>query len=237
MRIIPAIDIIDGKCVRLSQGDYAKKTVYNENPTEVAKSFEAAGLKYLHLVDLDGAKAGRLVNWKVLESITSETGLIVDFGGGIKTDEDIKIAFQSGANQVTCGTVAVKQPALVAGWIEKYGADNLILGADVKNKMVAVSGWTEETTLSVESLIHKYMSDGIDHVICTDIATDGMLSGPNQSLYQELLHIFPTIKLIASGGVSNIEDLKRLKANGLYGAIVGKAIYEGNIELGELTNI
>lgn len=237
MKIIPAIDIIEGKCVRLSQGDYSKKKIYNENPLEVAKSFEDAGLKYLHLVDLDGAKAGKIINWKVLESITKNTDLVVDFGGGIKTNEDIELAFDSGAKQVTCGTIAVKHPAKVSEWLEQYGADRLILGADVKNKLVAVSGWTEETTLSIEDLIHKYMSDGLNHVICTDIATDGMLSGPNLGLYKELLHTFPGIHLIASGGVSNTQDLHELKEAGLSGAILGKAIYEGKITLTELSQI
>ena len=234
MRIIPAIDIIDGKCVRLSQGDYDRKKIYNENPLEVARSFEDAGIQYLHLVDLDGAKAGKLINRKVLEDIAGKTDLKVDFGGGIKSDEDIKIAFDSGAKQVTCGTIAVKAPAKVMEWLEKYGSASLILGADVKDKFVAVSGWTEKTTLPIEDLIHKYFSDGMRHVICTDIATDGMLTGPNLELYQELLHIFPEIDLIASGGISSVEDLYKLKEAGLSGAILGKAIYEGRINLQEL---
>lgn len=237
MKIIPAIDIIDGKCVRLSQGDYAKKKIYNEDPVEVAKSFESAGLEYLHLVDLDGAKAGKIINWKVLEAISNETNLQIDFGGGIKSNDDIELAFKSGAKKVTCGTIAVKNPAKVAEWIEQYGSDRLILGADVKQKMVAVSGWTEETTLHIENLIHKYMSEGLNHVICTDIATDGMLSGPNVELYKDLLHTFPGIHLIASGGVSSTQDLQELKKAGLYGAILGKAIYEGKITLEELSQI
>lgn len=237
MKIIPAIDIIEGKCVRLSQGDYNQKTIYNENPLEVAKSFEDAGLKYLHLVDLDGAKAGKIINWKVLEDISNQTNLQIDFGGGIKSNEDIALAFNSGAKKVTCGTIAVKSPAKVTEWLEEYGSDRLILGADVKHRMVAVSGWTEETTLHIEDLIHKYMSEGLNHVICTDIATDGMLSGPNLELYQDLIHTFPGIHLIASGGVSNVQDLHALKKAGLSGAILGKAIYEGRITLAELSKI
>lgn len=234
MRIIPAIDIIEGKCVRLSQGDYNRKKIYNENPLEVAKSFEDAGIQHLHLVDLDGAKAGKMVNWSVLENVSRNTALKIDFGGGIKSDEDIKLAFNSGAKQVTCGTIAVKDPAKVAEWLYKYGSDKLILGADVKDKFVAVSGWTEKTTLAIEDLLHKYIGEGMRHVICTDIATDGMLTGPNTDLYKEILHIFPDIDLIASGGISNMKDLQELKAAGLGGAILGKAIYEGKITLKEL---
>ncbi|MBL6449457.1 1-(5-phosphoribosyl)-5-[(5-phosphoribosylamino)methylideneamino]imidazole-4-carboxamide isomerase [Fulvivirga sp. 29W222] len=237
MKIIPAIDIIEGKCVRLSQGNYDKKKIYNENPLEVAKSFEGAGLKYLHLVDLDGAKAGKIINWKVLESISTETSLEIDFGGGVKSNDDIALAFNSGTKKITCGTIAVKNPARVIEWLEKYGSDKLILGADVKEKMVAVSGWTEETTLHIENLIHKYMSEGLNHVICTDIATDGMLSGPNLILYKDLLHTFPGIHLIASGGVSRVQDLENLKEAGLDGAILGKAIYEGKITLTELSKM
>lgn len=235
MRIIPAIDIIDGKCVRLTQGDYSQKTIYNENPIEVAKEFEDAGLKYLHLVDLDGAKAGKIINWRILEAITKNTRLTVDFGGGVKTDEDIETAFSSGARQVTCGSIAVKNFVKVQQWLDKYGSNKLILGADVKDRLIAVNGWTETTTLSIEDLIHKYSNDGLEYVICTDIATDGMLTGPNITLYKELMKTFPTIKLIASGGIGNIEDLKELKREGLEGAILGKAIYEGKVKLKDLT--
>lgn len=234
MRIIPAIDIIDGKCVRLTQGDYNQKKIYNENPLEVAKEFEDAGLKYLHIVDLDGAKAGKIINWKVLEKVANNVSLNIDFGGGVKSDQDIELAFKSGARQVTCGSIAVKNPIKVLEWADTYGRDKLILGADVKERNVAISGWTEKTTLSIEDLIHKYMADGLDHVICTDIATDGMLQGPNIELYKDLLRIFPTIKLIASGGVSSIDDLTELKEIGVDGAILGKAIYEGRITLQEL---
>ncbi|MBL3658669.1 1-(5-phosphoribosyl)-5-[(5-phosphoribosylamino)methylideneamino]imidazole-4-carboxamide isomerase [Fulvivirga sediminis] len=237
MRIIPAIDIIDGKCVRLTQGDYDQKKIYNEDPLEVAKSFEDAGLQYLHLVDLDGAKAGKVINTEVLAKITSNTSLVVDFGGGIKTNADIEKVFDNGAAKVTCGSIAIKNPTKVSEWLEKYGSSKLILGADVKDRMISVSGWTEQTTLSIEDLLHKYLDDGLEEVICTDIATDGMLTGPNLRLYQELLNIFPNIKLIASGGVSNIDDLKALKAAGLEGAILGKAIYEGKVTLKELNEL
>lgn len=237
MRIIPAIDIIDGKCVRLTQGDYAQKTVYNENPLEVAKEFEEAGLQYLHLVDLDGAKAGKITNWNILESISKNTSLSVDFGGGIKTDQDIEIAFSSGAQQVTCGSIAVKNFSKVQEWLDKYGSNKLILGADVKEKLIAVNGWTETTELSIEDLMHKYLNDGLEYVICTDIATDGMLTGPNIELYKELLNTFPSVKLIASGGISSMDDLKALKEEGLEGAILGKSIYEGRVTLKDLTSL
>lgn len=234
MRVIPAIDIINGQCVRLTQGDYNQKKVYNEDPLEVAKMFEDAGIKYLHLVDLDGAKSGHIVNEKVLEAIAGKTSLQVDFGGGIKSDEDIKKALHAGARQVTCGSIAVKNPIKVQEWGDKFGFEAIIIGADVKDRKIAVQGWTEATTLSVEDLLHKYLSDGFEYVICTDIATDGMLQGPNFELYEDLLNIFPTIKLIASGGVSNMEDLKKLDVLGVEGAIIGKAIYEGKITLKEL---
>ncbi|MTI41569.1 1-(5-phosphoribosyl)-5-[(5-phosphoribosylamino)methylideneamino]imidazole-4-carboxamide isomerase [Fulvivirga lutimaris] len=236
MRLIPAIDIIDGQCVRLSQGSYDTKKVYEKDPTEVAKRFEDSGIKYLHLVDLDGAKKGQITNWKVLESIANNTDLIIDFGGGIKTNEDIEIAFNAGASQITCGSIAVKNPQQVLDWIAKYGADKLILGADVKDKMIATGGWIETSTIQLDDHIATYLKQGIKSVICTDIATDGMLQGPNLSLYKELLSTFPELKLIASGGVSSIEDLKKLKAAGQFGAIIGKAIYENKISLKELTD-
>ncbi len=234
MRVIPAIDIINGQCVRLTQGDYNQKKVYNEDPLEIAKMFEDAGIQYLHLVDLDGAKSGHIVNEKVLETIAAKTSLQVDFGGGVKSDEDIKKALNAGAKQVTCGSIAVKKPTKVQEWGHKFGFDTIIIGADVKGKKIAVQGWTEATELSVEDLLHKYLSDGFEYVICTDIATDGMLQGPNFDLYEDLLNIFPVIKLIASGGVSNMEDLKKLDVLGVEGAIIGKAIYEGKITLKEL---
>lgn len=235
MKIIPAIDIINGQCVRLSQGDYNSKTIYNSNPLNVAKSFEDIGFKYLHLVDLDGAKKGRIVNQNILEQITSKTTLSVDFGGGVKSDNDIRIAFEAGAKQVICGSIAVKRPEEVLKWIEKYGVDKLILGADVRNKMIAISGWTETTNLSIDQFLSIYLPTGLNTIICTDIATDGMLLGPNTALYSELMNRFSEIKLIASGGISSIEDIIQLRAMGLTGAIIGKAIYENKIDLKELS--
>lgn len=235
MRLIPAIDIIDGQCVRLSQGSYDTKKVYEKDPVNMAKKFEDAGIQYLHLVDLDGAKKGKITNWKVLEGISNQTNLIIDFGGGIKTDEDIEIAFKAGASQITCGSIAVKNKQQVLDWISKYGADKLILGADVKDKMIATGGWIETSTIHLNDHISDYLDQGIKSVICTDIATDGMLQGPNVGLYKELLDSFSELQLIASGGVSSIEDLKELKGVGLYGAIIGKAIYENKISLKELT--
>ena len=231
MRIIPAIDIIDGKCVRLTQGDYAQKKVYNEDPLDVAKSFEAAGLRYLHLVDLDGAKAGKVINWRVIETITSQTGLAVDFGGGIKTDHEIARLFDTGVKQVNLGSIAVKSPEIVSGWIERYGAEKIVLSADVKGEKIAIGGWTENSTIDIHDLIRDYIKKGIIYITCTDISTDGMLQGPNVALYAKLLKAFPSIKLIASGGVSGIEDLNELKKLKVDGVIVGKAIYEGRIDL------
>lgn len=234
MRIIPAIDIIEGKCVRLSKGDYNTKKIYNENPLEVAQQFEDAGLEYLHLVDLDGAKAKHIVNWKVLEKIASKTQLKIDFGGGIKSDEDLKVAFESGAKQITGGSIAVKEPDLFSSWITAYGADKIILGADALEGKIAVSGWQEESDLEIEAFIQEYVSKGIEYVISTDIAKDGMLEGPSFELYESILKKIPKLKLIASGGVSNMDDLIKLKEQGLEGAIVGKAIYENRVSLKEL---
>jgi phosphoribosylformimino-5-aminoimidazole carboxamide ribotide isomerase len=239
MRIIPAIDIIEGKCVRLSKGDYNTKKIYNEDPLEVAKSFEDAGLQYLHLVDLDGAKAKHIVNWKVLEKLASQTNLKIDFGGGIKSDEDLKGAFESGAKQITGGSIAVKDPFKFASWITAYGAGKIILGADAIEGKIAVSGWQEESDLDIEKFISDYVSKGIEYVISTDISKDGMLEGPSFELYESILKKLPKLKLIASGGVSSMDDLIQLKENGLEGAIVGKAIYENRVtlkELGELTH-
>ncbi|MEQ8627899.1 1-(5-phosphoribosyl)-5-[(5-phosphoribosylamino)methylideneamino]imidazole-4-carboxamide isomerase [Ekhidna sp.] len=239
MRIIPAIDIIEGKCVRLSKGDYNTKKIYNEDPLEVAQQFEDAGLQYLHLVDLDGAKAKHIVNWKVLEKLALKTQLKIDFGGGIKSDEDLRIAFESGARQITGGSIAVKEPVKFTSWITAYGAEKIILGADVMDGKIAVSGWQEESDLEIESFIQDYVSKGIEYVISTDISMDGMLEGPSFDLYQSILEKLPDLKLIASGGVSSIDDLVKLKEQGLEGAIVGKAIYENRIslkELGELTS-
>lgn len=237
MRIIPAIDIIEGKCVRLSKGDYSTKKIYNEDPLEVAKSFEDAGLNYLHLVDLDGAKAKHIVNWKVLEKIALKTSLEIDFGGGIKSNEDLKIAFESGARQITGGSIAVKDEALFAQWLLAYGSKKIILGADALNGKIAVSGWEEGTNEDVEAFIEKYATKGIEYVISTDISKDGMLEGPSFALYQSILEKLPEIKLIASGGVSTMKDLIELKKQGLEGAIVGKAIYENKVTLKELSEI
>ncbi|MBU2929056.1 1-(5-phosphoribosyl)-5-[(5-phosphoribosylamino)methylideneamino]imidazole-4-carboxamide isomerase [Winogradskyella psychrotolerans] len=246
MRIIPAIDIIEGKCVRLTKGDYDTKKIYNENPLEVAKSFEGAGIEYLHVVDLDGAKASHIINYKVLEKIATQTNMKVDFGGGLKSDEDLKIAFNSGANQITGGSIAVKNPDIFEGWISKYGSDKIILGADCNNEKIAISGWQEESDLEVIQFIKSYQSKGITDVICTDISKDGMLEGPSFELYQRILEQcnafstgshdekFHSLKLIASGGISKFDELPKLKEMGCEGVIIGKAIYENRISLKEL---
>ncbi len=236
MRIIPAIDIIDGKCVRLTQGDYAQKKIYNEDPLAVARNFEEAGLKYLHLVDLDGARAGKVINWKVINSITSGTKLVVDFGGGIKTEDEIQKLFDSGVAQVNLGSIAVKQPKLVQSWIDRYGAARIILSADVKKEMIAIDGWSENSAIHIIDFIRQYMDVGLEYVTCTEISTDGMLQGPNVQLYSKLLHEFPTMKLTASGGVSGAVDIERLKGIEVDGVIVGKAIYEGRLKLEELVS-
>ena len=233
MRIIPAIDIIDGKCVRLSQGDYDTKKIYNENPLEVAKEFEDHGIEYLHLVDLDGAKSKQIINYKILELITSKTNLKVDFGGGIKADDDIRIAFECGANQITGGSIAVQNQTLFQEWISQYGSDKIILGADAKDRKIATHGWLETSELDVIDFIQEYKTKGIDYVICTDIAKDGMLQGTSNELYAEILAA-SDVKLIASGGVSSIDDLIKVKELGCEGAILGKAIYEGRILLKDL---
>ncbi len=234
MRIIPAIDIIDGKCVRLSKGDYSTKIIYNENPLEVAKEFEASGIEYLHLVDLDGAKSQHIVNYKVLELLATKTNLKIDFGGGLKTDEDLKIAFESGANQITGGSIAVKKPAVFKSWLTAYGADKIILGADAKDEMVAVSGWLETSTEELLPFIENYKKEGVSYVICTDIAKDGMLAGPSFDLYEKILKTIPQVKLIASGGISTFDELPKLAALGCEGTIIGKAIYENRISLKQL---
>jgi phosphoribosylformimino-5-aminoimidazole carboxamide ribotide isomerase len=236
MRIVPAIDIIDGKCVRLSQGDYGQKTVYNENPLEVAKQFQDAGLKYLHLVDLDGAKAKKVVNWKVLESITSQTKLQVDFGGGLRTTEDVQTVFNCGAKQITAGSISVNDREAVLAWISEFGTEKIILGADAKNGRIATHGWLDDSGLDVIEFISDYQQKGIKYVVCTDIAKDGMLEGPSIELYKQILKKNADLKLIASGGVSSIEDLINLKEIGCEAAIVGKAIYEGRIRIDDLRN-
>lgn len=236
MRIIPAIDIIEGKCVRLTQGDYSRKKVYNENPLEVAKQFENQGVTHLHLVDLDGAKSGRIINHKVLNSIASNTNLKIDFGGGLKRDEDVKIAFDNGANQITGGTIAVKNKALFLNWVEQYGSEKIILGADVKNQKIAVNGWLEESQIELFDFLKDYVSYGIQYVICTDISRDGCLSGSALELYKRIISQFPNLKLIASGGVTSMDEIEELKKIGCDGAIIGKAIYERKIKLKSLKN-
>ncbi|MDM1548046.1 1-(5-phosphoribosyl)-5-[(5-phosphoribosylamino)methylideneamino]imidazole-4-carboxamide isomerase [Empedobacter falsenii] len=233
MRIIPAIDIIDRKCVRLSQGDYDTKKIYNENPLEVAKEFEDYGIEYLHLVDLDGAKSKQIINYKTLELIASKTNLKVDFGGGIKANDDIRIAFECGANQITGGSIAVQHPTIFQEWISQYGSEKIILGADAKDRKIATHGWLETSELDVIDFIQEYKTKGIEYVICTDIAKDGMLQGTSNELYTEIL-VASDVKLIASGGVSSIDDLIKVKELGCEGAILGKAIYEGRIDLKDL---
>ena len=234
MEIIPAIDIIDGNCVRLTEGDYAQKTIYNESPLEIAKSFADAGVKRLHLVDLDGAKAGKVTNWKVLESIASNTSLISDFGGGIKTETDLKLVYESGASLATIGSLAVKDPDLFASWIAQYGADKFLLGADVKGEYIAIGGWLQVSEETIIQFIEKYIEKGIKQLFCTDISKDGKLEGPSLELYTKIVRQFPDLHFIASGGVSSMDDINALREIGCKGVIVGKAIYEGRIKIEEL---
>lgn len=234
IQIIPAIDIIGGKCVRLSQGDYERKTIYNENPLEVAKMFESSGIKHLHLVDLDGAKAHHIVNYKVLEEISSNTDLVIDFGGGLKSDEDLRIAFECGALMVTGGSIAVRSSEIFLSWIEKYGKEKIILGADAKDEKIAITGWQENTESDVLSFIREWHQKGIDKVISTDISRDGMLTGPSVELYQKIMQEVPEIYLIASGGVSSMADIEQLQKAGIPAVITGKAIYEGKISMKEI---
>lgn len=238
MRIIPAIDIIDGKCVRLTKGDYNTKKIYNENPLEVAKEFEAAGIEFLHVVDLDGAKASQIINYKVLEQIASKTSLKIDFGGGLKSNKDLEIAFNSGANQITGGSIAVKNSDIFESWIAKYGAHKIILGADFypdnAGGKIATNGWQEESTLELIPFIKGYQNKGIQYVICTDISKDGMLQGPSFEVYKEIINEVKNVKLIASGGISTFDELPRLAENGCEGVIIGKAIYEKKISLKQL---
>lgn len=234
MRIIPAIDIIDGKCVRLSKGDYATKKIYNEHPLEVAKAFEGVGIQYLHLVDLDGAKSQHIVNYKVLEDIASKTSLKIDFGGGLKSDKDLHIAFESGAKQITGGSIAVKDPEMFKGWLKAYGADKIILGADAQDEKVAISGWMEASQEALIPFIAAYKKEGVSYVICTDIAKDGMLEGPSFDLYKRILDEVPGVNLIASGGISHFDELPQLAEMGCEGTIIGKAIYEQRISLEQL---
>lgn len=234
MRIIPAIDIIEGACVRLSKGDYATKKVYNENPLEVAKQFEAHGIEHLHLVDLDGAKSKHIVNHKILEAIATQTSLSVDFGGGLKTDDDLRVAFESGATQITGGSIAVKDPHTFESWLSTYGSDKIILGADAHHRKIAISGWLEESDDDVVEFISAYQKKGAKYVICTDISKDGMLEGPSFDLYKEILDETSGLSLIASGGISTFDELPRLAALGCEGTIIGKAIYENRISLKQL---
>ncbi|AWX46047.1 1-(5-phosphoribosyl)-5-((5-phosphoribosylamino)methylideneamino)imidazole-4-carboxamideisomerase [Flagellimonas maritima] len=253
MRIIPAIDIIEGKCVRLSKGDYATKKIYNESPLEIAKKFESHGIQYLHLVDLDGAKSKHIVNHKVLENIATHTNLKIDFGGGLKTDEDLHIAFESGADQITGGSIAVKEKEIFLAWLQKYGTSKIILGADAKDEKVAVSGWLEESDKELIPFIQSYQKNGVKYIICTDISKDGMLEGPSFELYKKILsNTMKTetsitgsgvedsevigISLIASGGISSFEELPKLKEIGCEATIIGKAIYENRISLKQLEN-
>jgi len=237
IEIIPAIDLIDGKCVRLSQGDYNQKTVYNENPLEVAKMFADAGIRRLHLVDLDGAKAHHIVNHKVLETICTSTNLIVDFGGGLKSDDDLRVAFECGASMITGGSIAVKNPEVFSAWISTFRAEKIILGADVKNEKIAVGGWLETTELELLPFIKNYVNQGISKVICTDISKDGMLTGPAIELYKKMLAAQPDMYLIASGGVSSIRDIELLHEASIPAVITGKAIYEGKISMKDLTRL
>lgn len=226
--------MIDGKCVRLTQGDYGKKTIYNENPLEVALEFQDSGLTRLHLVDLDGAKAKKVINWKVLEKIATQTSLHIDFGGGVQSEEDIRVVFESGAKQVTGGSVAVKQPDLFKSWLDSYGGEKIILGADAKNEKVAVSGWEEGTELWVYDFVEEYVEKGVKYTISTDVAKDGLLEGPSFDLYKNLQDKCPDLKIIASGGISGLEDVERLAEMNIYGVIIGKAIYENRISLIDL---
>ena len=235
IEIIPAIDLIEGKCVRLSQGDYSQKKIYNENPLEVAKMFADAGIRRLHLVDLDGAKAQHIVNQHVLETIVKKTSLIVDFGGGLKSDDDLRIAFECGASMITGGSVAVKNPPVFMSWLDKYGADKIILGADVKKEKIAVGGWIETTEIELIPFLKNYIQNGISKIICTDISKDGMLLGPATHLYKKILSNFPDVYLIASGGVGSLQDVEKLQDIDVPAVIIGKAFYEGKIALNELS--
>ncbi len=234
IELIPAIDIINGQCVRLTKGDYDQKKVYNDDPAAVAKEFEQAGFRRLHIVDLDGAKSKHIVNDAVLRRITSETSLIVDFGGGIKTGEDIEKAFEAGASMVTVGSIAVTQPQLFISWLNQYGADKMILGADVRNGMISINGWKEDSTEELLPFLKKYIDAGVKNVLCTEISKDGTLQGPAVTLYKEVMKAYPQLHLIASGGVSRKEDIEELEREGIPAVVFGKAIYEGRIDLKEL---
>jgi len=234
MRLIPAIDIIDGRCVRLTKGDYATQKVYAEDPVEIARRVEALGYRRLHVVDLDGARSKHVVNLDILRRITRETSLVVDFGGGVKTEEDMRKVLEAGAHMVTVGSIAVTAPAMVKQWLQTFGAERIVLGADVKNGLISINGWKEESTQELLPFLDSYMRQGIRHVLCTDISKDGMLQGPATPLYQTIMQAHPDCQLIASGGVSSIEDIRALDAAGIPAVVFGKAIYEGRIDLQEL---
>lgn len=235
MYIIPAIDLIEGKCVRLSKGDFSTSKIYNENPLEVAKAFEAVGIQHLHLVDLDGARAGRVINYSILESIATHTSLQIDFGGGVKSEEDLRIVFESGATQVTGGTIAVKSPTTFESWLQKYGAEKIILGADFENDQVVINGWQESSHLELFEFIGAYRQKGIQFCIPTDVSRDGLLKGSAVSTYQKLITTYPDVHFIASGGITTLAEIEVLRDAQCYGAIIGKAIYEGRITLKDLT--
>ncbi len=237
MTIIPAIDIINGKCVRLTKGDYAQQVIYNDNPGEVAKQFEAAGIERLHIVDLDGAKAGKIINIKVLEQIAAETGLVIDFGGGVKTITDVGNIFSAGAAMVTIGSLAVKHPEILEEWLMEFGTQRFLVGADVLDGKIKISGWLEDGGINIFEFIGKMLGLGVTNIFCTDISKDGVMEGPSIELYQQIMEEHPEVNLIASGGVSNINDVLRLKEIGCRGAIIGKAIYEGKVTLEELMKI
>jgi len=234
IRIIPAIDIINGQCVRLTEGDFSRQKTYNNSPLDVAKRFEASGITHLHVVDLDGARARKPVNMNILESIAATTSLKIDFGGGIQSHEAINMAFNAGANQITAGSIAVREPATVAGWIQKYGSDRIIIGADFKANTISINAWAEQSDLTLASFISDYLAKGAKNFICTDVSKDGLLQGPATNTYQELVHNHPQADIIASGGVTTLQDVEDLQAANVYGVIIGKAIYEGTISLSDL---
>ena len=234
MEIIPAIDIIDGKCVRLTQGDYGQKKEYRQSPLELAKQLEDHGVRRLHLVDLDGAKQKKVINLNILQTVATQTQLHIDFGGGVQSDEDLQRVFDAGAQQVTGGSIAVRQPDTFLSWLDQYGSEKIILGADARDRKIAVHGWQEQTEWDVLDFIEHYYNKGVEYVICTDVAKDGLLQGPSLKLYQDILKKLPKLKLIASGGVTTVDDLRKLKDAGLYGVIIGKALLEGRIKLAEL---
>lgn len=234
MRIIPAIDIIDGKCVRLTQGDFGQMKVYRENPVDVALEFQEADIEYLHLVDLDGAKKGHVVNWKIIEEIQQRTALAVDFGGGVQSDDDVEALLDLGVNQINIGSLAIKEPEKFIYWLNKHGSENFILSADVKNENVMINGWLESANYRVIDLVDRFINHGLEYVTCTDIGSDGMLTGPNLGLYKKIKARFPKLKINASGGISSIDDIKELQYLNLHGAIIGKAIYEGRFNLADL---